>query len=115
VGNVRKRIAIVGGGIAGMAAAVRVRDRVPRDTEIIVYEQTGVLGGKLRTGELAGVPVERGAESFLVAAPDGTDSAALRLTRRLGLGDALVHPAAVPAAVAGAAATIAKSLALGGS
>ena len=96
----RKRIAIVGGGIAGLAAAVRVRDRAPRDTEIIVYEQTGVLGGKLRTGELAGVGVERGAESFLVAAPDGTDSAALRLTRRLGLGDALVHPSAGTAALA---------------
>jgi oxygen-dependent protoporphyrinogen oxidase len=100
VGTVRKRIAIVGGGIAGLAAAVRVRDRAPRDTEIIVYEQTGVLGGKLRTGELAGVAVERGAESFLVAAPDGTDSAALRLTRRLGLGDALVHPSAGTAALA---------------
>jgi oxygen-dependent protoporphyrinogen oxidase len=97
---VRKRIAIVGGGIAGLAAAVRVRDRAPRDTEIIVYEQSGVLGGKLRTGDLAGTPVERGAESFLVSAPDGTESAAVRLARRLGLGDTLVHPATGSAALA---------------
>jgi oxygen-dependent protoporphyrinogen oxidase len=97
---VRKRIAVVGGGIAGLAAAVRLRDRMPPDTEIIVYEQSGVLGGKLRTGELAGVAVERGAESFLVGAPDGGESAAVRFARRLGLGDALVHPAAVPAALA---------------
>jgi oxygen-dependent protoporphyrinogen oxidase len=107
---VRKRIAVVGGGIAGLAAAVRLRDRTPPDTEIIVYEQSGVLGGKLRTGELrtggpgtgdpAGVAVERGAESFLVGAPDGGESAAVLFARRLGLGDALVHPAAVPAALA---------------
>jgi oxygen-dependent protoporphyrinogen oxidase len=97
---VRKRVAVIGGGIAGLAAAVRLRDRAPRDTEIIVYEQGGVLGGKLRTGELAGATVERGAESFLVGAPDGTESAAVLFARRLGLGDALVHPSAGQAALA---------------
>jgi oxygen-dependent protoporphyrinogen oxidase len=97
---VRKRVAVIGGGIAGLAAAVRLRDRAPADTEIIVYEQSGVLGGKLRTGELAGTTVERGAEAFLVGGPDGGESAAVRFARRLGLGDALVHPAAVPAALA---------------
>ena len=96
----RKRVAVVGGGIAGLAAAVALRDRAPVDTEIIVYEQSGVLGGKLRTGELAGVVVERGAESFLMGAPDGGESAAVRFVRRLGLGDALVHPAAGQAALA---------------
>jgi oxygen-dependent protoporphyrinogen oxidase len=100
VESVRKRVAVIGGGIAGLAAAVRIRDRAPRDTEIIVYEQSGVLGGKLRTGGLAGATVERGAESFLVAAPDGTESAAVRFARRLGLGDALVHPSAGQAAFA---------------
>ncbi|HEV8566357.1 MAG TPA: NAD(P)-binding protein, partial [Actinoplanes sp.] len=30
----RKRVAVVGGGIAGLAAAVRLRDRAPSDTEI---------------------------------------------------------------------------------
>ncbi|PRY24675.1 protoporphyrinogen/coproporphyrinogen oxidase [Pseudosporangium ferrugineum] len=96
----RKRVAIVGGGIAGLAAAVRLRDRAPADTEIIVYEQSGRLGGKLRTGELAGITVERGAESFLMGAPGGEESAAVRFARRLGLGDSLVHPAPVPAALA---------------
>jgi protoporphyrinogen/coproporphyrinogen III oxidase len=100
MGTVRKRVAVVGGGIAGLAAAVRIRDRAPAGTEIIVYEQSGQLGGKLRTGELAGVAVERGAESFLVGGPEGEESAAVRFVRRLGLGDSLVHPAAVPAALA---------------
>ncbi|MFI5931076.1 protoporphyrinogen oxidase [Actinoplanes sp. NPDC051494] len=100
MGTVRKRVAVIGGGIAGLAAAVRVRDRAPADTEIIVYEMSGRLGGKLRTGEIAGTQVERGAESMLMSAPDGTESAAVRFARRLGLGDSLVHPAPVPAALA---------------
>ena len=65
------RVAVVGGGIAGLAAAVRLRDRAPAGTEITVYEQSGALGGKLRTGELAGRPVEFGAESFLMRDPAG--------------------------------------------
>lgn len=65
------RVAVVGGGIAGLAAAVRLRDRAPAGTEITVYEQSGALGGKLRTGELAGQPVEFGAESFLMRDPTG--------------------------------------------
>ena len=95
----RKRIAIIGGGIAGLAAAVRLRDLTP-GTEIVVYERSGAPGGKLRTGDLGGLPVERGAESFLNSGPDGGESAAVALARRLGLGDALVHPAARPAALA---------------
>ncbi|GAB1642350.1 protoporphyrinogen oxidase [Krasilnikovia sp. MM14-A1259] len=96
----RKRVAVIGGGIAGLAAAVRLRDRAPQDTQIIVYEGSGALGGKLRTGELAGGMVERGAESFLTGAPDGTESAAVRLARRVGLGAELVHPGGIPAALA---------------
>ncbi|WP_434743366.1 protoporphyrinogen oxidase [Micromonospora sp. SH-82] len=94
------RVAVVGGGIAGLAAAVRLRDRAPADTEITVYEQSGALGGKLRTGELAGQPVEFGAESFLVRDPAGGESAALTLVRRLGLAGQVVHPTVGRAAVA---------------
>lgn len=90
----------MGGGIAGLAAAVRIRDGASADTEIVVYEQSGVLGGKLRTGELGGATVERGAESFLVGAPGGGESAAVRFARRLGLGGALVHPGVGQAALA---------------
>ncbi|MEV0897262.1 protoporphyrinogen oxidase [Actinoplanes sp. NPDC049802] len=95
----RKRIAVIGGGIAGLAAAVRLRD-VHAGAEVVVFEQAGTLGGKLRTGELGGRVVERGAESFLNGGPDGGESAAVALARRVGLGDALAHPAARPAALA---------------
>ncbi|MET0424490.1 MAG: protoporphyrinogen oxidase [Actinoplanes sp.] len=99
VNSVRKRVAVIGGGIAGLAAAVRLRDLTPPGTEIVVYEQSPAPGGKLRTGELDDTQVERGAESFLMAGPGG-DSAAVALVRRLGLADDLIHPAAVPAALA---------------
>ncbi|SBT38526.1 protoporphyrinogen oxidase [Micromonospora narathiwatensis] len=93
------RVAIVGGGIAGLAAAVRLRDRAPAGTEITVYEQSGRLGGKLRTGELAGGPVEFGAESFLMRDPAGGESAAVALVRRLGLAGSIVHPSVGQAAL----------------
>ncbi|GGO26240.1 protoporphyrinogen oxidase [Micromonospora parathelypteridis] len=93
------RVAVVGGGIAGLAAAVRLRDRAPAGTEITVYEQSGALGGKLRTGELAGQPVELGAESFLMRDPTGAESAAVALARRLGLADRIVHPTVGQAAL----------------
>ncbi|MEH0936503.1 protoporphyrinogen oxidase [Micromonospora psammae] len=94
------RVAVVGGGITGLAAAVRLRDNAPAGTEITVYEQSGALGGKLRTGELAGRPVEFGAESFLMRDPAGGESAAVGLIRRLGLADAIVHPTVGQAALA---------------
>ncbi|MEU5934965.1 protoporphyrinogen oxidase [Micromonospora sp. NPDC047187] len=93
------RVAVVGGGIAGLAAAVRLRDRAPAGTEITVYEQSGVLGGKLRTRELAGQPVEFGAESFLMRDPTGAESAAVALARRLGLAEKIVHPTVGQAAL----------------
>ncbi|MGW4154070.1 protoporphyrinogen oxidase [Micromonospora chersina] len=93
------RVAIVGGGITGLAAAVRLRDRAPTGIEITVYEQSGRLGGKLRTGELAGGPVEFGAESFLMRDPAGGESAAVTLIRRLGLAGSIVHPTVGQAAL----------------
>ncbi|MFV2107851.1 protoporphyrinogen oxidase [Micromonospora sp. LOL_015] len=94
------RIAVVGGGIAGLAAALRLRDRAPAGTRITVYEQSDELGGKLRTSEFAGLPVERGAEAFLMRDPAGGDSAAVALARRVGLGGHLRHPAVGQAALA---------------
>jgi oxygen-dependent protoporphyrinogen oxidase len=99
------KIAIVGAGVAGLAAAVRLREVEPA-ADIVVIEQSDRPGGKLRTGQLTGVdgspvPVELGAENFLVRDPaTGDESAAVRLARRFGLGDDLVHPATGNAALA---------------
>ncbi|WP_433057694.1 protoporphyrinogen oxidase [Dactylosporangium sp. CS-033363] len=90
-----KRVVVVGGGIAGLAAAHRLHTLRP-DLDVTLLDQRERPGGKLSTGSLAGLPVERGAESFLVGGP----SAAVKLAGEVGLGDAIVHPGPARAAVA---------------
>lgn len=91
------RVVVVGGGISGLAAALRVRRLAP-DAEITVIDGADRLGGKLRTGEVAGLTVERGAEAFLLR-----DPAAAELAAEVGLADEahpLAHPARLPAGLA---------------
>lgn len=85
-------VVVVGGGISGLAAAYRLRRLLGPSARLTLIEQSGTLGGKLRTVPLAGQPHDVGAEAFLVRRPE-----ARALVEELGLGDALVHPAAVPA------------------
>ncbi|MBW5487118.1 protoporphyrinogen oxidase, partial [Streptomyces bambusae] len=82
-------VVVVGGGIAGLAAAHRLLDAGARVT---VLEATGRLGGKLYAGELAGAPVDLGAESVLARRPEAVD-----LARAVGLGEALQPPATATA------------------
>jgi protoporphyrinogen/coproporphyrinogen III oxidase len=93
-------IAVVGGGIAGVAAALRLRDRLGPGVGITIVEQSDRLGGKLRTAAFAGGVLEAGAETFLMRDPDGSPSAAARLVERVGLAGALRHPATARAALA---------------
>jgi protoporphyrinogen/coproporphyrinogen III oxidase len=88
------RVAVVGGGVAGLAAAHRLRRELGAEAEIVLVEQTSRLGGKLRTVELAGRPYDLGAEAFLARRPE-----VLNLAEELGVRTDVVHPA-------GAAATV---------
>ena len=87
----RPTVAVVGGGIAGLAAAARVRAERP-DVEVLVLESSAQVGGKLRLGEVGGVVVDVGAEAMLNRRPE-----AVALTRTSGLGEDLVHPATTAA------------------
>src|SRR2546423_15430054 len=89
------RVVVVGGGIAGLAAALRLRDELGAAARITVVDQAGRLGGKLRTEPFAGGYAEAGAEAFVVS-----DPAAVKLAERVGLGDAIRHPATGRAALA---------------
>src|SRR3954447_20815329 len=82
-----RRIAVVGGGISGLAAAFEAR-RLASDAEIVVYEATGRFGGKGATSTFAGLPVDEGAAACLARVPGGID-----LCRELGLETQLVSPA----------------------
>lgn len=78
------RIVVVGGGIAGLAAAW---EGVGRGHHVTVLEGDDRLGGKLRTSEVVGLPVDEGADAFITRTP-----AAVELCREIGLDD-LVAPA----------------------
>jgi oxygen-dependent protoporphyrinogen oxidase len=81
------RIAIVGGGISGLAAAFELeeRRRGGADLEYVLYEASSRLGGVLRTEHVDGCMVEAGPDSFVTEKPWATD-----LCRALGLGDQLI-------------------------
>jgi len=88
-----KRVAIVGGGITGLAAAWHLHQSDP-DLDLVVLDGSDVPGGKLRLAELAGVVIDVGAESILARRPEGTD-----LAREAGLADRLTHPATMSASI----------------
>ena len=91
------RVAVVGGGISGLAAAHRLRTLLGPAAEIVVLEQRGRPGGVLRTVDLAGAPYDVGAEAFLWRRPEVRD-----LLDELGLAGEVVHPAgAAPSVRAG--------------
>lgn len=82
---------VVGGGIAGLAAA-RLLARA--GVRVTVLEGSPRIGGKLRVSEIAGLPVDEGAESMLARRPEGLD-----LVAELGRRDDLVHPGTTTSAI----------------
>ncbi|MEY4173976.1 MAG: protoporphyrinogen oxidase [Actinomycetota bacterium] len=87
-----RRVAVVGGGIAGLAAA---HAAAKAGAEVTLHEREPRLGGKLLTTPFAGHPgIDDGPDAFLARLPWGT-----ALAREVGLGDTLVSPAAGSAAV----------------
>ncbi len=82
-----KRIAIVGGGISGLAAAFALEElrRNGAAIEYVLYESSAHLGGVLRTEHIGGCVVEAGPDSFLTEKPWAAD-----LCRAVGLGDQLI-------------------------
>jgi oxygen-dependent protoporphyrinogen oxidase len=82
-----RRVAVVGAGITGLAAAWFVRQKSP-GTAVTIVEASGRVGGKVQTAALGGAPVEAGPDTFLARVPW-----AVELCRQLGLEDDLVAPA----------------------
>jgi oxygen-dependent protoporphyrinogen oxidase len=78
------RVVVVGGGIAGLAAA---RDLAIAGAVATLVEPEH-LGGKLRSSPLGDTPLDEGADAFLARVPDGVE-----LCAELGLAGELVAPA----------------------
>ena len=84
-------VAIIGGGIAGLAAAFFLAGEPVRVT---VLEGSPRPGGKLSASDVAGVPMDEGAEALLARRPEGTD-----LITAVGLGADLVPAGTTSSAI----------------
>jgi oxygen-dependent protoporphyrinogen oxidase len=102
----RIRVAVIGGGIAGMVAALEF---AKVGMHVTLLEGADRLGGVLRSADVAGLRLDVGAESF--ATRGGHVRA---LLDELGLSDAVVHPAGGAAWVAGVPGVGAAPLPRGG-
>lgn len=83
----RRSVVIVGGGIAGLAAAWEASGGVdgPNDVYVQVLDPHPTHGGALRTTQFAGRTIDLGADGFLA-----TRSEVVAFVNELGLGDQLV-------------------------
>jgi oxygen-dependent protoporphyrinogen oxidase len=84
-------LVVVGGGIAGLTAAYHA---ARGGAAVTLLEGAADVGGKLMVSEIAGLPVDEGAEAMLARRPEG-----LELMRELGLGDRLAFPGTTSAAI----------------
>ncbi len=82
-----KRIAIIGGGISGLAAAFALEEKRRAGVAIdyALFESSQRLGGVLVTDHVDGCLIEAGPDSFLTEKPWASD-----LCRQVGLGDQLI-------------------------
>lgn len=80
-------MAVVGGGISGLAAAHRLVELRP-DLRVTVFEASDRLGGVLQTERVDGYLIEHSADNFIINLPWGLD-----LCDRLGLADQLLPTA----------------------
>jgi protoporphyrinogen/coproporphyrinogen III oxidase len=87
-------VVVIGGGIAGLAAAHTLSERSGGRVSVTVLEGAPRIGGKLALTEVAGVVTDAGAEALLARRPE-----ALSLVHAAGLGDAVEHPAVSGASV----------------
>jgi len=82
-------VAVVGGGIAGLAAAWELSEGPGPGARVIVFEGESRFGGKLRTETFGGQDVDLGPDAFVARRPE-----ALTLCTELGLATDLVAPEA---------------------
>ncbi|MEV0522099.1 protoporphyrinogen oxidase [Streptomyces sp. NPDC050439] len=85
-----RSVTVIGAGVSGLSAAWALRDTA----RVTVLDSAPRVGGKMRTGRVAGAPADLGAESMVTTGPD-----AVRLAEAVGLGDSLCEPAVAPVTI----------------
>ena len=81
-----RQVVVVGGGIAGLTALRQIRKQPGVDA--VLLEASSRLGGKIRTTNFLGRPVDEGADAFITRVPWG-----IELCTELGLDSFLISPA----------------------
>lgn len=81
-----RQIVVIGGGIAGLTAFRRVRKQP--GVNAVLLEASSHFGGKIRTTNFLGRPVDEGADAFITRVPWG-----IELCTELGLDSFLISPA----------------------
>lgn len=79
-----KRVAVVGAGISGLSAALRLLQQDP-NVHVTVLEASSRAGGVIRTEHRDGFLIEHGPDAFITNKPGG-----LRLCEDLGITDELI-------------------------
>lgn len=89
MGGETARVAVIGGGISGLATAYEIEQRASaagQDIEVVVVESDKRLGGKMKTDFVDGFICEYGPQGFVDNKPEPLD-----LCLRLGLDSELVR------------------------
>src|SRR5262249_37739444 len=81
----RRRIAVIGGGITGLAAAHRLIELDPT-CDVSLFESSAAVGGVLRTERQDGFLLELSADNFITNVPWAHD-----LCRRIGIAGQLLE------------------------
>jgi protoporphyrinogen/coproporphyrinogen III oxidase len=84
----RPTAVVIGGGIAGLAAAWELSHAGPAGPRVVVFEDRSFPGGKLRREAFGGRIVDLGPDAFVARRPE-----ALGLCTELGLAPELIAPA----------------------
>lgn len=80
-----RRFAVVGGGIAGLAAAYQLSLSTGQSSEVVLFEASDRLGGKIETARIGDYVLELGPDAFLTTKPWATE-----LCSELGITDQLI-------------------------
>lgn len=85
----KKKIAIIGGGITGLSSAFYLQKKIEQydlKMDIVLYESSDRLGGKIKTAYKDGNTMELGPDSLIV-----TKRSAMELVRDVGLENDIVY------------------------
>jgi oxygen-dependent protoporphyrinogen oxidase len=88
------RVAVVGGGIAGLASAAELLVASGGAASVVLFEGSDRVGGKLRVEDVGGVTLDVGAEAMLARRPEARE-----LSTWAECDERLTHPATTQASI----------------